>query len=30
MMDLVINIEEQMSGNFNLGAGFGGSGTGYN
>jgi outer membrane protein insertion porin family len=28
MMDLVFNVKEQMSGNFNLGAGFGGSGTG--
>ena len=28
MMDVVINVEEKMSGNFNIGAGFGGSGTG--
>ena len=28
MMDVIINIEEKLSGNFNIGAGFGGSGTG--
>ena len=28
MLDVVINVEEKLSGNFNIGAGFGGSGTG--